>query len=136
MNRSSKVVVVMWVGMIFIIVQIFTATLSSWLTVDQLSPKVPTTFENAGYPDGSFLRDFIIQNYNCSGNNLIPLRTIDDYKDALSNGTVNVVFHELPYIQLFLSKYGSDYMKIGPIKHEFGKAFVSCSLIRTCTHIM
>ncbi|KAI3754592.1 hypothetical protein L1987_54379 [Smallanthus sonchifolius] len=128
LNKNSKVVLVIWLSMIFIVVQIFTANLLSWLTLDQLRPKLPTSFENAGYPDGSFLKDFIIQNYNCSGKNLVPLRTVDEYKNVLSNGSVNVIFHELPYIELFLSKYGSDYMKFGPINQEFGNAFVSLSL--------
>ncbi|GJV61880.1 extracellular solute-binding protein 3 [Tanacetum coccineum] len=67
LNRCSKVVLVMWLCMIFIVVQIFTATLSSWLTLDQLSPRLPTSYENVGYQGGSFIKDLIIQRYNCSG---------------------------------------------------------------------
>ncbi|GKA15466.1 extracellular solute-binding protein 3 [Tanacetum coccineum] len=48
-NRCSKVVLVMWLCMLFIVLQIFTATLSSWLTLDQLSPRLPSSFEKAGY---------------------------------------------------------------------------------------
>ncbi|GJY20761.1 extracellular solute-binding protein 3 [Tanacetum coccineum] len=123
LNRCSKVVLVMWLCMIFIVVQIFTATLSSWLTLDQLRPRLPTSYENAGYQGGSFIKDLIIQRYNCSGERLMVLESYEDFKNALSNGSVNAVFDELPYIDIFLSKYGSEYMKFGPINQESGIAF-------------
>ncbi|GJY06900.1 extracellular solute-binding protein 3 [Tanacetum coccineum] len=123
LNRNSKVVLVMWLSMIFIVAQIFTATLSSWLTIDQLRPRLPTSFESAGYQDGSFLKDFIMQKYNCSDTKLLPLKSIEDYKYAFSNKSVKIIFDELPYINLFLAKYGSDYMKFGPINQESGIAF-------------
>ncbi|PWA46654.1 Extracellular solute-binding protein, family 3 [Artemisia annua] len=123
LNRCSKVVLVMWLCMIFIVVQIFTATLSSWLTLDQLRPRLPTSYENAGYQGGSFIKDLIIQRYNCSGEKLMALKSYEDFKNALSNGSVNAVFDELPYVDLFLSKYGSEYMKFGPINQESGIAF-------------
>nr|XP_043629785.1 glutamate receptor 2.8-like [Erigeron canadensis] len=99
------------------------ATLSSWLTLDQLRPKLPSSFENVGYQGGSFIKDLIIEQYNCSGHNLRSLNSYEDFKNALSDGSVNAVFDELPYIDLFLSKYGSDYMKHGPINQESGIAF-------------
>ena len=116
----------MWLCMIFIVVQIFTATLSSWLTLDQLRPRLPTSWENSGYQNGSFVKDLIIQRYNCSGKRLTALNSYEDIKNALSNDSVDAVFGRLPYIDLFLSKYGSsEYMKFGPINQESGIAFVS-----------
>ncbi|KAK1418392.1 hypothetical protein QVD17_27536 [Tagetes erecta] len=123
LNKNTKVVLVIWLSMIFIIVQIFTATLSAWLTLDQMRPRMPSSYENVGYQDGSFLKEFIIQKYNCSGTKLKPLKSIEEYKDALSNGSVDAVFDELPYVELFLAKYGSNYMKFGPINQESGIAF-------------
>ncbi|GKB90434.1 extracellular solute-binding protein 3 [Tanacetum coccineum] len=123
-NKCSKVVLVMWLGMIFIVLQIFTATLSSWLTLDHLIPSLPS-FEYIGYQNGSYLKDLVIQQYHSSEKHLVPLNTIEEYKNALSNGSVNVIFDELPYIDLFLYKYGSDYAKFGPMNQECGMAFVS-----------
>ncbi|KAI3827591.1 hypothetical protein L1987_01669 [Smallanthus sonchifolius] len=123
LNKNSKVVLITWLCMIFVIVQIFTATLSSWLTIDQMRPRLPSSFENVGYQYGSYLNDYITQKYNCSDNNLVPLKSIEEFKDALSNGSVNAVFDELPYVELFLAKYGSSYMKFGPINQESGLAF-------------
>lgn len=123
-NKCSKVVLVMWLSMLFIVLQIFTATLSSWLTLDQLRPPL-STVETVGYHGGSFLKDLIIQKYNLSGISVMPLDSVEEYKNALSSGDVDVIFDELPYIDIFLSKYGSEYLKFGPVKQEPGFAFVS-----------
>nr|XP_043629784.1 glutamate receptor 2.8-like [Erigeron canadensis] len=123
LNKCSKVVLVMWLCMIFIVVQIFTATLSAWLTLDQLHPKLPPSFQNVGYQKGSFIKEFIIEEYHCSRCNLRTLNSYEEFQNALSNGSVDAVFDVLPYIDLFLSKYGSDYMKHGPINQESGIAF-------------
>ncbi|XP_071726888.1 glutamate receptor 2.8-like [Rutidosis leptorrhynchoides] len=122
-NRNSKVVLVIWLSMIFIVVQIFTASLSSWLTLDQLRPKLPSGYENVGYQNGSFLKDFIMNKYKSNGMNLVPLKSVKEYKTALSTGRVTAVFDELPYIELFLAKYGSNYVKFGPINQESGITF-------------
>ncbi|XP_076954920.1 glutamate receptor 2.9-like [Bidens hawaiensis] len=66
-NKCSKVVLVMWLCMIFIVLQIFTATLSAWLTLDQLRPRMPSNHEKIGYQGGSFIKNLIIEKYKCSG---------------------------------------------------------------------
>ncbi|XP_071726885.1 glutamate receptor 3.1-like [Rutidosis leptorrhynchoides] len=124
LNRCSKVLLIMWLCMIFIVLQIYTATLSSWLTLNQLNPKIPTSFENVGYQTGSFIDNFITQRYNSSGKNLQPLSSYQEYKNALTSGRVDAIFDILPHIDLFLSKYGSDdFMEIGPVNEESGIAF-------------
>ncbi|GJR85135.1 hypothetical protein Tco_0209146 [Tanacetum coccineum] len=122
-NKCSKVVLVMWLSMLFMVLQIFTATLSSWLTLDQLRPPL-SKLEHVGYPGGSFVRELIIDKYNISATSLYALYTDEDFKNALSNGTVDVIFDELPYIDLFISKYGPEYMKFGPINQAPGIAFM------------
>lgn len=90
-----------------------------------MHPKFPSSYENVGYEDGSFLKDFLTKRFNGSSTKLVHLKTGKEFKDALFNGTVNVIFHELPYIKLFLANYGSDYMKFGLINQESGIVFVS-----------
>ena len=61
-----------------------------------------------------------------------PYRTPEEYDEALSNGTHNggvaAIFDEIPYIKLFLSKYGSRYAMVGPIYKTDGFGFVSIYL--------
>ncbi|PWA48632.1 Extracellular solute-binding protein, family 3 [Artemisia annua] len=121
-NKCSKVVLVMWLSVLFMVLQIFTATLSSWLTLHQLRPPL-SKLEHVGYPYGSFVKNFIMDKYNISATSLLPLNNAEDFKNVLSNGTVDVIFDELPYIELFLSKYGSEYTKLGPIIQAPGFAF-------------
>ncbi|KAJ0599351.1 putative solute-binding protein family 3/ domain of MltF [Helianthus annuus] len=122
-NKCTKVVLVMWLCMIFIVLQIFTATLSSWLTLDQLRPRVPSDHEKIGYQGGSFIKDLIIQKYKCSGKHLQALNSYREFKNALDNGSVDGIVDHLYYIDLFLAKYPSEYTKVGPIHQEAGIAF-------------
>nr|XP_043627696.1 glutamate receptor 3.1-like isoform X2 [Erigeron canadensis] len=126
-NKGSKVILVVWLCMFPIVGQIYTASLSSWLTLNQLRPNLPSSFCDVGigYPAGSFINDLIIKQYNCSsGNKLRELNGYEEYRKALSDGTVIAVIDELPYVNLFLSMYGSDYMKHGPINQASGIAFI------------
>ncbi|KAJ0921571.1 putative ionotropic glutamate receptor [Helianthus annuus] len=127
-NRCSKVVLVTWLTTIFIVMQIFTACLSSWLTVNQLQPKVSNEYKIFGYQKGSYVVDFVHDHLQSSGitarDTSIALSSLDDYKNALQNGIVDVIFDERPYIDLFLAKYGDTYMKVGPISDEPGLGFV------------
>ncbi|KAL8236891.1 hypothetical protein R6Q59_017972 [Mikania micrantha] len=123
-NKCSKVVLVVWLLTIFIVMQIFTACLSSWLTLNQLQPKVPKQLNAVGYQNGSFVVDFVNDHVkNLTRGEPVPLSSMDDYKNALENGTVDAIFDELPYIDIFLAKYGGHYMKVGPIADEPGLAF-------------
>ncbi|GJR85134.1 extracellular solute-binding protein 3 [Tanacetum coccineum] len=99
-NKFSKVVLVMWLSMVFIVLQIFTATLSSWLTLDQLRPPL-STLENVGYQNGSFIKDFIIHRYNSSGMRITPLNSVEEYKNALFSGGVDAFPNESPILQPF-----------------------------------
>lgn len=114
--------------------QIFTACLSSWLTVNQLQPKVPKKYHIFGYQEGSFVKDFVTnghaQSYLSEDNvRVLSLSSLDDYKNVLDNRTVDAIFDEVPYIDIFLAKYGDNYMKIGPLASEAGIGFVSLSFI-------
>ncbi|KAJ0788499.1 putative ionotropic glutamate receptor [Helianthus annuus] len=126
-NRCSKVVLVIWLIMIFIVMQIFTACLSSWLTVNQLQPQVPKQYQEVGYQDGSFVMDFLKGHVQSSlrADKLkgLPLSSLDDYKNVLDNRVVDAIIDELPYIEIFLAKHGTNYMKVGPLAGESGLGF-------------
>ncbi|XP_022040263.1 glutamate receptor 2.1-like [Helianthus annuus] len=54
----------------------------------------------------------------------LPLSSLDDCKKVLDNRTVDAIFDELPYIEIFLAKYGDNYMKVGPLASKSGLGFV------------
>ncbi|KAI3754588.1 hypothetical protein L1987_54375 [Smallanthus sonchifolius] len=57
------------------------------------------------------------------GKSLLPLNSYEEFRNALSDGSVKAVIAQLPYIDIFLAKYGSKCMKVGPIHQEAGIAF-------------
>jgi hypothetical protein len=63
---------------------------------------------------------------------LKPYKTPEEYDEALSygsdNGGVAAIFDEIPYVKLFLAKYGPKYAVVGPIYQTDGFGFVSLSL--------
>ncbi|KAK2974032.1 hypothetical protein RJ640_006224 [Escallonia rubra] len=102
--------------------QAYTANLSSIFTVDQLQPIEPSEIKSIGYQEGSFVRDLLQIQYSNSMS-LKAYTTIDQYHEALMNKSVDVIYDELPYVNLFLQKHGSNYTKVGPIYERTGLGF-------------
>ena len=131
----SRFVLVVWIGFAVILMQIYTASLSSVLTVDQLQPTFDSVNElrtkgyNIGYQNGSFVKGFLMEQLNFTESHLIPYKTIEEYHKALTkghkNGGVAAIFDEIPYIRVLLAKYVSHYMMAGPIYRTDGFGFVS-----------
>lgn len=114
--------------------QSYTASLSSILTVDQLKPSYPSVNDlkrngdNIGYQSGSFIFDMLV-NLHFDKSKLKNISNIEDYRKALDDGTtkggVTVIFDEISFIKIFLKKYGSKYMMVGPQYRVDGLGFVN-----------
>ncbi|KAH7569332.1 hypothetical protein JRO89_XS06G0147600 [Xanthoceras sorbifolium] len=110
----SRFVLVIWIGLAVILMQIYTASLSSMLTVDQLQPtvvgvnKLITNGYKVGHQNGSFVKGFLLDELKLNESPLIPYHTVKEYHQALSkghkNGGVAAIFAEIPYIRVFLNK--------------------------------
>jgi ionotropic glutamate receptor len=108
------------------------------LTVQKLKPEFVDVREIkmngyfVGYHEDSFVRELLVKQLNINESRLKPYRTPEEYHEALlkgsHNGGVATIFDEIPYIKLFLSKYGSRYAMVGPIYKTDGFGFVSLSL--------
>lgn len=128
---------VIWLCAAFILMQSYTASLSSVLTVDKLKPKIVNVEElqskgyYVGYQSDSFVRDLLVQQLKFNETKLRHYGTVQEYHEALSkgseNGGVAAIFDEVPYIRIFLTnkKYSSNYMMAGPIYRTGGFGFVS-----------
>ncbi|KAL9442478.1 hypothetical protein AB3S75_020900 [Citrus x aurantiifolia] len=113
--------------------QSYNASLSSILTVDKLEP----TFDNLerlrtkdhfiGFQRGCFVGNLLEKQFNFSRSQLKSYGTIQEYYEALSNGSKNggvtAIFDEIPYIRVFLKAYGSQYTTAGPIYRTVGFVF-------------
>uniref|UniRef100_A0A0D9XDZ7 Glutamate receptor n=1 Tax=Leersia perrieri TaxID=77586 RepID=A0A0D9XDZ7_9ORYZ len=129
-NNLSRIVLVIWIFVVLILQQSYTASLSSILTVEQLRPTVTNLDEvirkggNVGYLNDSFMPG-LLKRLKIDESKLIALDSPDEYNEALSTGRVAVVVDEIPYLKVFLSKYCHNYTLVGPTyKFDgFGFAF-------------
>ncbi|CAL5081564.1 unnamed protein product [Urochloa decumbens] len=129
-NNLTRIAVVVWLFVVLILQQSYTASLSSILTVEQLQPTVTNLDEvirrgdYVGYLNDSFMPG-LLKRLKINESKLIPFNSPEEYNDALSTGRVAVIVDEIPYLKLFLSKYCHNYTMVGPTyKFDgFGYAF-------------
>lgn len=111
-STLGRAVLVIWLFVVLIIISSYTASLTSFLTVQQLLPTIQgisslvSSNVPIGYQTGSFVRDYLLQ-LNVAPDRLVALNTLDEYTAALTKGAgrggVGAIVDELPYVQSFLS---------------------------------
>lgn len=109
----GRLVLIIWLFVVLIINSSYTASLTSILTVQQLSSPIKgieTLVSNndpIGYQKESFVRSYLIEELGIHESRLVPLIMPEDYAKALrdgpSKGGVAAVIDERAYIELFLS---------------------------------
>ncbi|KAK7327776.1 hypothetical protein VNO77_21867 [Canavalia gladiata] len=132
-NNWSRLVLIVWVFVVLIITQSYTASLASMLTIESLQPafidikEIKRNNYFVGYQNQSFVKTILINQLGFKESQLKAYNTPDEYHEALSNGINNggvaAIFDEIPYINVFLAKYGSRYATVGPVYKTNGLAF-------------
>ncbi|XP_039146868.1 glutamate receptor 2.7-like [Dioscorea cayenensis subsp. rotundata] len=130
MNNISRIVLIIWLFVVLILQQSYTASLSSILTVEQRQPTLTDFSEllrsksKVGYLVGSFVLR-LLKGSNFDESRLIPYKTPDEYEEGLSSGTVAAIVDEIPYVKAFLHNHCGKYTMVGPIykTNGFGFAF-------------
>ncbi|XP_028773693.1 glutamate receptor 2.7-like isoform X1 [Neltuma alba] len=133
-KNCSRFVLVLWLILAFVLMQSYTACLSSILTVHQLQPRYPNEYDvlndpniNIGYQGGSFIKGLLLERLKVPKSRVKNCSTIEQYKEALDKGSredgVDAIFDEVPYIKVFLKKYGSNYAMIETRHRTDGFAF-------------
>ncbi|KAE8730800.1 Detected protein of unknown function [Hibiscus syriacus] len=115
----------------FILMQSYTANLSSILTINQLQATIPSVRElgrcHVGYQNLSFVKDYLISHFGFEESMLKPYGSVDDYQEALSKGSENggvcAIYDEIPYMGIFLAQYTTGYMMVGPTYRTDGLGF-------------
>ena len=125
---------VVWLFLLMVITSSYTASLSSILTVQQLSTPITgidsliATNLPIGYQVGSFAYSYLTDNLRVSRSRLISLGSPEEYEKALrqgpSNGGVAAIVDELPYVELFLAT-NPEFGIIGQQFTRSGWGFVS-----------
>ncbi|XP_010550509.1 PREDICTED: glutamate receptor 3.6 isoform X3 [Tarenaya hassleriana] len=126
-STLGRIVLIIWLSVVLIINSSYTASLTSILTVHQLSSPIKgietleASNDRIGYPQGSFIRDYLVNELRIHESRLVPLRSQEEYDKALREGPgkggVAAVVDEHAYIELFLS----NRCEFGIVGHEFTK---------------
>ncbi|OAY62998.1 Glutamate receptor 3.1 [Ananas comosus] len=128
-STLGRAVLLIWLFVVLIIQSSYTASLTSILTVQQLSSPIKGIYsliagdEPIGFQVGSFAENYMVEELGISRSRLKPLGSPQEYANALElgpeNGGVAAVVDERPYIELFLAKecrfsiIGSEFTKSG-----------------------
>ncbi|KAF8695535.1 hypothetical protein HU200_037381 [Digitaria exilis] len=111
-STLGRFVLIIWLFVVLIINSSYTASLTSILTVQQLSTGIQgldgllSSNQPIGFQVGSFARSYMMEELGVPASRLREL-AITDYADSLQrgpgNGGVAAIVDELPYVELFLS---------------------------------
>ncbi|CAA0271063.1 unnamed protein product [Arabidopsis thaliana] len=128
-STLGRLVLIIWLFVVLIINSSYTASLTSILTVQQLSSPIKgieslrERDDPIGYQVGSFAESYLRNELNISESRLVPLGTPEAYakalKDGPSKGGVAAIVDERPYVELFLSSncayriVGQEFTKSG-----------------------
>ncbi|KAJ8764002.1 hypothetical protein K2173_004875 [Erythroxylum novogranatense] len=127
-SSFGRIVLVIWLFVVLIINSSYTASLTSILTVQKLSSNIEgidtlrLSKDRIGHQQGSFARDYLINELGIDESRLVPLKLPEDVAKALKDGPkkgVAAVVDERAYLELFLSTrcefsiIGQEFAKIG-----------------------
>ncbi|KAK9164896.1 hypothetical protein Scep_000087 [Stephania cephalantha] len=129
-STLGRLVLIIWLFVVLIINSSYTASLTSILTVQQLSSPIKgieslvSGTAPIGYQTGSFAINYMIEELNIPKWRLVELGSPEEFAKALESGKVAAVVDELPYVDLFLSNQ-CKFAIIGPefTKSGWGFAF-------------
>ncbi|XP_019422413.1 PREDICTED: glutamate receptor 3.6-like isoform X2 [Lupinus angustifolius] len=112
-STLGRFVLLIWLFVVLIINSSYTASLTSILTVQQLSSPIKgigsliNSKEPIGYLQGSFTRNYLIGEIGIDESRLVPLKTPEESTKALEKGPrkggIAAYVDERAYIELFLS---------------------------------
>ncbi|CAK8569198.1 unnamed protein product [Lathyrus sativus] len=113
MSTLGRGVVLIWLFVVLIINSSYTASLTSILTVQQLSSPISgidslkASDEPIGFQVGSFAERYLTEDIGISKSRLVALGSPEAYAKALqlgpSKGGVAAIIDERPYVEIFLS---------------------------------
>lgn len=140
-STLGRGVLIIWLFVVLIINSSYTASLTSILTVQQLSSQIEgigsliSNNEPIGVQVGSFTKNYLIQELNIPEARIFDLQHPSEYAQALERGPkgggVAAIVEELPYVELFLST-NCRFKIVGQEFTKSGWGFVSVTSSFVC----
>ncbi|XP_019193341.1 PREDICTED: glutamate receptor 2.5-like [Ipomoea nil] len=129
-SKLSRMVMLVWLIVALILVQIYTASLTSMLTVQRLVPTIANAEglkkNNAvvGTCRGSFVGSYLQQHVGIPSKNIKGYGSEKEFVQAFEAAEISAAFLEAPYAKVFLAKYCNSFVKAGPTYEVGGFGFV------------
>ncbi|KAI3853821.1 hypothetical protein MKX03_022496 [Papaver bracteatum] len=133
LSSFSRVIMGLWLVVVLIITQSYTANLTSMLTIRRLEPTYTDVRElikyqhTVGYQKGSFVYGKL-KEMGFDDANLKVYNSPEEFDELFSlgegKGGIVASFEELPYIELLTARFCEKYMTVGDIDQNDGLAFV------------
>ncbi|GMY31949.1 glutamate receptor 2.8-like [Fagus crenata] len=129
-SNLSRMAMVVWLFVALVITQIYTANLTSILTVQKLEASISDVDSlrngNAavGYCKGSFVADYLVEVLRLHRDRIKYYNSPEEYAEALRSKEISAAFIEAPYAKLFLAKYCKEFIAAGPTYKVGGFGFV------------
>ncbi|KAK7379680.1 hypothetical protein VNO78_34369 [Psophocarpus tetragonolobus] len=111
-STLGRLVLIIWLFVVLILNSSYTASLTSILTVEQLTSSVKgiesllASNDPIGFQRGSFAENYLTEELNIRRSRLVPLKSLKEYEKALkdgpANGGVAAIIDERAYMELFL----------------------------------
>ncbi|CAL5345099.1 unnamed protein product [Camellia sinensis] len=122
-SNYTRVVVVVWLFVVLILTQSFTANLTSMLTISRLRPIINPT-NKVGCDANAFMCTYVQDVLKYKSENVKLIRDQDEYLTAFKNGSISAAFFEIPYAKVFTNNYCMKYTVIGSTYRFGGFGFV------------
>ncbi|KAJ4750118.1 Glutamate receptor [Rhynchospora pubera] len=119
-SYHTKIVIILWFFVAQLVLNSFTASLSSILVTQNLRPDVDTM--KIGCDGDSFVPNYLTSVLNYSSESIVKIYNGSDYKLAFENGTITAAYLEVPYLRVFLSQ-NDNYTVHGETKMLGGFGF-------------
>ncbi|MED6196613.1 hypothetical protein PIB30_049133 [Stylosanthes scabra] len=140
-SALGRLVLIIWLFVVLIINSSYTASLTSILTVQQLSSQIEgidsliSSGQPIGIQDGSFAKKYLTDELNIAESRIVRLKNMEAYIDALQrgpgNGGVVAVVDELPYIDILMAntdcKFRTAFQRDSPLAVDMSTAILELS---------
>ncbi|XP_023523601.1 glutamate receptor 2.7-like [Cucurbita pepo subsp. pepo] len=128
-SNLARFVVIVWLFVVLILTQSYTASLTSLLTVQKLEPtfndmkQLKEKKVNVGYPNGSFVLDLLITE-GFDRSKLVIYNNMAHCGSLFLNGTIAAAFDEVPYLKDLTTTYCTNCTIVGPMMKSNGFGYV------------
>ncbi|KAL9442813.1 hypothetical protein AB3S75_016221 [Citrus x aurantiifolia] len=131
-SNLARFVVIVWCFVVLILIQSYTASLTSLLTVQQLQPTITDVNllikrgDNVGYQKGSFVLG-ILKQLGFDERKLVVYNSQEEcdelFQKGSANGGIAAAFDEIPFMKLLIGQHCSKYTMVESIFKTAGFGF-------------